>query len=382
MAIFDGTPLYIRVILALGMLSFVFMFRPRKWPTYAYRNFISLTGFIIVIGCGITVFGPFVLTTEVYGEKARELPTWVYMSLAFSVLLLVILTVIYLIYWSIPSHQNWRRNRKVRDAIQRYKHRHESMGPPSLSLGWLPRLVVERKSYFLQLYHLGYDVSGILGVDEDGNVVRNLDLIKKLYRTYDFACEMSLPSAHDRRSSAYEAREKTYPRLQTLIANYEQLSTPLSESHETDRKRVYEAALIMRRVLQTNKRNDLLEATWAAKHRHVHLQEASYEEMLSMAAQRRKNTIWIMDEVQVILDGASSAKRLLKKIKAGDIKIHKDLNLLLNTVIEGRETALFFKEIGEANDETMPIYERMPDEGVEVWQERFKIIEKVDRGGV
>ena len=382
MAIFDGTPLDIRIILALTMLIFVSIFRPRKWPVYTFQNFISLIGFTIIIGGVLGTFGPFVFMTEIFGEKAREFPTWVYVSFTFSVTFLLVLFVIYLGYWSIPSHQDWRRNRKVRDTIQRYKHRHESMGPPALSIGWLPRLVVEGKSYFLQLYYLGYEISGLLCLDDEGNVIRDLALVKKLYRTREFAYEMSLPSAHSKRSSAWKGRQKTYTRLLTFIENYEQLSTPLLENHNKDCQRAYKAALVMRRVLETNQKNDLLEATWAAEHKHVHMKEASYEKMLSMAKKIRENTIWIMDETQVILDGATSAKRLLKQIEAGELEVSSDYSLLLNTVLEGRETAKGFKKMGEMNDETMPIYQRISDDEIEVWEGRFVFMERVDRGEV
>ncbi len=349
-------------IIALGILYLSFLFRPRKWPIYAFQNFISLIGFMILIGGALSFFAT---------------PSMIYM---FLVLFLLILLIIYLGYWSIPSHQYWRKNRKVRDVIRHYKHRHESMGPPALHAGWLPRLTVEDKSYFLQLYYLSYDISGILGVDYEGNIVRDLKLIKKLYRTREFAYEMSLPSAHSRRSSAYKGRRETFLRQLAFIKNYEQLSAPLLENHDKDRKQVYEAALVVKRVMETNQKNDLLEATWAAEHKHVHLKEASYEETLSMANQIRENTIWIMDEIQIMLDGATSAKRLLKQIEAGELEVSKDYSLLLNTVLEGRETAKGFREMGEINDETMPIYQRISGDEIEVWEGRFIYMERVDRG--
>lgn len=363
---------YILLPALLGTLIIWIGFRPRRpWAIHAHMNRIFLKMFFVI---EISVAG-IPLWAYISGVLFHE-QLFKYSGVGFYTLVLLSISgTIYILYWGLRFSRKKNGIAVVDAAIERYRRPDEIVDG-----AWLPELIVNGKAYSLVYYRAKQEKdSGFIGLDQEGQVVRDETLIRKLGQCYRLATAMAYPPLINKRTSSYLDTEKMLKLLDRSLKKYDVLTQPLIQQASTQIQQLKDGLLATREYASALCKAWYLEAEWGQKHGNANLRQVRYEDVLELASQMDAYQL-MTEKNQIILKGVDAAQALSQIIAERPDKFSakfKELGALLTLLINFKKSA----QIAQKASQTNPIIQYLPLNEVDLrgWRNRLEWVDKVDR---
>ena len=352
-------------------------FQPRKpYTIHAYMNGVFMKMFLL-LGVGMTggnvlwLFASFMIFS---------LPLWATMTGVFIFLGLIILAMVYVLYWSLPFSRKEKGIPAVDAAIARYKKPNEEVAG-----AWEPDLIVDGKAYSLITYLGGK--GGQLAFDMQGNVARDLELMRKISCCSQLAIQSARPDAINQRTNGYTSTQKGMKQLEIGLRKYDQWVLPLKKLGEETGKHIENIKSILLLFQSYGPavcEGWKLEAEWGNQRGNAQLKEVRYEDMLVLSNRINENLSFLLMEAHTLSSGIESAleiQNLMKKNREID-RQSPNLKYLLELALVFREVSEIVKNaVGKGEKELPSKYGNgFKEEQIKLWESRLKWVDKVDGG--
>jgi hypothetical protein len=310
----------------------------------------------------------------------------------------MLLLMVYVIYWSNPAVNEWKKNKAVLLSIQKYKKpAHYPL--PKEDVGqvpnWLPRLVIDGKSYYLVDYFVraisinnaparSY-MTGLLALNSDGSIVRDEILVNKIHRCQRFLYSTSSPTEDTKRALNFlitYTRVWFYKRHSPYIHSWLKSTPSIKQEigHEFDLLIGAIDAMINWELM---KRKELIiEGTYACDNNTARIKECTYDQMLEVADKiRAQKSIGLQYEKQY-REGIDATQQIVKYLLNTKITIPLYIKNILvwleSTSQQGIEDLTSF-HVPDFSDEYVPIYFPMDVETYRVWKERLEYVDSIEK---
>ena len=365
------------------------------WAIHGWKNQLLLKLYGIIFIC---VMGPVII---IYFDKITHNPTDDSVLIGLGIVAFMFISVGYIGYFSVPSLMEWKFKRKVKRTVERYRKGaqgnlpRESLGP---DYDWMPRLVVDGKSYYWVNYSIKQGTTadanpaeylkGLMGVDMEGEVVRDEALANKLNRCFTLAAKTCMPFQHQVRERDYWEVAQAEREVRRILAARKEIersvTADLGPGAVADVEKMYQTLEILREGVEIRKEAILLEANYVMKHHHEYAKESRYEDLERLAAETRgimakvgrlsKDEYWEGDMADTRIEIAYYEKKECKMHpqlkKLGDL-----ISVSAKEMREGIEGA----QAEELTEEKKPIYAPMNGLEQRRWRERLRYVDQVDR---
>jgi hypothetical protein len=360
--------LFMTIILWIG-------FRPRKpHVIHFYMNGMFRKVFLLmVITIGIAMVWIYVYSITVL--TVYEIPRPVFLIVLLLTAPIAGIVLVHTLYWSLPFSRKVKGVAAVDAAIARYKRPGESVAG-----AWEPDLVVDGQAYSIVSYHNHKKETGMLGLDLQGKVVRDPQLIDKIGACSRLAQHVANPELINARTDGYTNTQKMLKLLDQGLARYDRSVRVLGKEGAKAGEDLKQALILFREYSMALCEMWYLEAEWGQQRGNAHLKEVRYEELLELSGRMRAYPL-MAEKLEVMLAGMEAAQTILKRIQK-DAAIHHqspDLKPLAELILgfrESAETALEFKAKGKV----LTRYTGLSEQDRENWEERLKWVDKVEQG--
>jgi hypothetical protein len=377
--------------ISLGLGIF---FLPRfPWKLHVYMNELMLKIYLILF-TGYNLVFSYASYVKITHNGTTEEVVFVVIGL----LVYIFLGIAYIGYWGMPCLMEWKHQKKVKQTVERYrkgpqgKLPRETLGPDQ---DWMPRLVVDGKSYYWVNYSIKRGtiddavpakyLQGLMGVDEEGKVVRDAELANKLNRCFTLAIKTCMPFQHQVRVRKYRETiraERAYNRYFAMRGELEKSTADLGPEVKQDLDRMYQALGVLRQSEILLRKCLLLEADYAYRHHNIYLQECRYEEVLDLSARIRQVMAAAQNQWETYLEGNRAGARIFRlTYTLKPRKLHPkimEISDLLCTSDDSVKEAMESLDPEKLNDKHMAIYKPMNALERRRWQDRLEYIDQVD----
>jgi hypothetical protein len=382
------------IMLGAGAFLLLLVFR-LPWSVHVWKNEMILKTYAILFTC---VMG---IALIVFYDRVTHNPANDGIWVTLGMVLYVSVGVGYIGYFGVPSLMEWKFKRKVKRTVERYRKGaqgnlpRESLGP---DYDWMPRLVVDGKSYYWVNYSIKQRTTadanpaeylkGLMGVDMEGEVVRDEALANKLNRCFTLAAKTCMPFQHQVRERDYWEVAQAEREIRRILAARKEIersvTADLGPGAVADVEKMYQTLEILREGVEIRKEAILLEANYVMKHHHEYAKECRYEDLERLAAETRG----IMAKVgrlswEKYWEGDLADSRIeIAYYEKKECKMHPQLKKLGDLISvsskeirEGIEGA----QAEELTEEKKPIYAPMNGLEQRRWRERLRYVDLVDK---
>lgn len=382
------------IMLGAGAFLLLLVFR-LPWSVHVWKNEMILKTYTILFTC---VMG---IALIVFYDKVTHNPANDGIWVTLGMVLYVSVGVGYIGYFGVPSLMEWKFKGKVKRTVERYRKGaqgdlpRESLGP---DYDWMPRLVVEGKSYYWVNYSIKRGTAadanpaeylkGLMGVDLEGKVVRDEVLANKLNRCFTLAAKTCMPFQHQVRERDYwevTRAEREIRRVWTARKEIERsVTADLGVGAVADVEKMYQTLEILREGVEIRKEAILLEANYVMKHHHEYAKECRYEDLERLAAETRG----IMAKVgrlswEKYWEGDLADSRIeIAYYEKKECRMHpqlKKLGDLIGVSSKEMREGIEGAQAEKLTEEQKPIYAPMNALEQRRWRERLKYVDQVDR---
>jgi hypothetical protein len=203
----------------LTAMMFWIGFQPREPRViHTYMNGVFMRMFFLL---GIGMPGSIIAWTFL-SMIIFSFPLWISMIGFFLIIGILIFTLVYLLYWSLPFSRKKKGVPAVDAAIARYKKPNEDVAG-----AWEPDLIVDNKAYCLIAYLGGK--GGQLAFDMQGNVIRDPELMRKISYCSQLAIQTARPDAINQRTANYTKTQTGMKQLEAGLKNYDRWVLPMAK---------------------------------------------------------------------------------------------------------------------------------------------------------
>jgi len=313
------------------------------------------------------------------------------------IMLLMSVCLFYVWYWSIPSYIEWKRNRKVFQTANTYRKPPKNIFIKEYigeTVSWQPRLIVDDTPYYLIDYYFrevsvnggkpGSYVVGYLGLDLQGNIIRDQEITHKLircqhlgYRSSPLRC-IDRSNEYKRIIAALKMTEKYIRKFDAIRENLAQLLPEgVCELEAVFRgfTVIHDRAIIQRNVL-------LEEAKYVEANPPTKMRECRYEDVLIITQKLRDILSPTPAQETPFLEGLKARQRLLLSFKKANTKVPRPLRIILLSLklneVEYRKMFDSF-HVPAYTDELAPIYSGLTEDALRVWKERLEYADSIDK---
>jgi hypothetical protein len=344
-------------------------FRPRKpWIIHAYMNKMFIKVFLVVdLAAGAMLWWMGISAGLGMNRNA-----------GFVIVLLIVglmcLIMVYVLYWGLPFSRKQKGVAAVDAAIERYKKQEEGVVGT-----WQPDLIVDGKAYSVATYYTQRKETGILGVDLQGKVVRDLALMNKIAACSRLAQEVANPEQINARTKSYRDTQKMLELLDKGLAGFDRSVAVLGEKEAKRIQTLKQTLLLIREYSQALCEMWYLEAEWGSKHGNAHLKEVRFEDVLDLNGKMKAFEL-ITAQAELLREGISSAASLLKLIQKEPV-IHSkspDLKPLMELISGFERSAQTIESAKETGTQHVK-YMGLSEQDHENWQSRLAWVDKVNK---
>jgi hypothetical protein len=382
------------ILLGGGAFLMLISFR-LPWAIHGWKNQLMLKLYGIIFIC---VMGPMII---IYFDKVTHNPTDDSVLIGLGIVAFMFISVGYIGYFGVPSLMEWKFKGKVKRTVERYRKRaqgdlpRESLGP---DYDWMPRLVVEGKSYYWVNYSIKRGTAadanpaeylkGLMGVDLEGKVVRDEALANKLNRCFTLAAKTCMPFQHQVRERDYWEVTRAERKIRRILAARKEIersvTADLGPGAVADVEKMYQTLEILREGVEIRKEAILLEANYVMKHHHEYAKECRYEDLERLAAETRG----IMAKVgRLSWEKYAAGNRVGNEIEIAYYEMKqrqmnpkfKELSHLISAARNDMKEGIEGAKAEKLTEEQKPIYAPMNALEQRRWRERLKYVDQVDR---
>jgi len=314
-----------------------------------------------------------------------------------SLLVFIFVCLFFVWSWSIPSYHEWKRNRKVFQTAKTYRKPPKNIFIKEYigeTISWQPRLIVDNIPYYLIDYCYrevsvnggkprSY-VTGYLGLDMEGNIIRDYEIIHKLVRCRELGYKCSPLRCIDRSNeykriiAALKMSEKYIRKFDAIRENLAQiLPEGVCELEAIFRGFIviHDGAIIQRDVL-------LEEAKYVEHNPPTKMRECRYEDVLIITQKLRDILSPTPAQETPFLEGLKARQRLLLSFKRANMNIPRPLRIILLALklneVEYRKMFDSF-HVPAFTDEYVPLYLNPAGEDQRIWKERLEYVDMIDQ---